>query len=82
MTTELHILREYIKTEIGYNGELAPDIDLLEKQILDSFSIVQVAVFIQQHFQIELEAEDVVRANLASLSSMVTLINNKRAAKR
>lgn len=82
MATELQVLCDFIRSEIGYEGALGPDIDLLEKQILDSFSIVQLAVFIQERFQIELEAEDLVRANLARLSNMIALIDRKKAAKR
>jgi hypothetical protein len=47
--SDLEILRDYIRTETGYEGELAPELDLLEKQVLDSFSIVQWAMFIQEN---------------------------------
>jgi acyl carrier protein len=80
MTTELEILQDYVRRETGYDGELAPDVDLLERHILDSFSIVQLAMFIQEHFGIELEAEDLVRDNLSTLSSAIALVNKKKAA--
>ena len=78
--TDLEILCEYIRTETGYEGELDPDLDLLEKQILDSFSIVQWALFIQERFRIELEAEELVRDNLSSLAKVMALIDSKRSA--
>ena len=80
MSTDLEILSDFIRSEIGYDGPLTPDIDLLDKQILDSFNIVQLAMFVQERFEIELDAEDLVRANLAKLSSMVALINKKKTA--
>lgn len=80
MATELRILTEYLRDEMGYDGEVAPDTDLLEAGILDSFTIVQTAVFIQEQFDIELEAEDLVRANLSTLSNMVALIDKQRLA--
>ena len=79
MAGELEVLQDYIRTETGYKGELNPDADLLEEKILDSFNIVELAMFIQDRFDIELEAEDLVRANLAKLSSMISLIEKKRA---
>lgn len=79
MITELEILRDYIRSEMGYDGDVDADTDLLEEQILDSFSIVQMALFIQDRFGVELEAEDLVRANLANLSSMVALIDRRKA---
>lgn len=77
MTDKIEILRNYIRSEIGYEGHVDPDADLLESQILDSFSIVQMAVFIQERFQLELEAEDLVRANLSKLSTMAAMIERK-----
>jgi acyl carrier protein len=78
--TDLEILSTYIRTEAGYEGELDPDLDLLEKQVLDSFSIVQWAMFIQERFGIELEAEELVRDNLSSFSKVMALIHSKRSA--
>lgn len=77
--TDLEILCDYIRNEIGYQGQLAPDVDLLEAHILDSFNVVQLAVFVQDHFQIELEAEDLVRVNLATLANLVALIDKRKA---
>jgi acyl carrier protein len=80
MESELDILRQYIRNETGYGGELGEDQDLLETQVLDSFNIVIMALFVQERFGIVLEAEELVRENLSKLSSMVTLIRAKRAA--
>jgi acyl carrier protein len=81
MTDELQALRGYIRDEIGYKGDVGPDVDLLEEKILDSFSIVQMAVFVQDHFGLELEPEDLVRANLCKLSAILGMIQRKRAGK-
>jgi acyl carrier protein len=78
--TDLEILRDYIRSEIGYEGDVDPDLDLLEKQVLDSFNIVQWAMFIQERFGIELEAEDLVRENLSSFSRVIALVESKRPA--
>jgi len=80
MATALELLQQYIRKETGYKGPLDPDADLLEQKILDSFNIVELAVFIQDRFNVELEAEDLVRANLCRLSSMVALIESKKVA--
>ena len=82
MATVLEILCDYIRTEIGYDGQLNLDVDLLEAQILDSFSVVQLAIFVQDRFGIELEAEDLVRANLSKLSNIVALIDQRKTATR
>lgn len=79
MENEIEVLKQYIRSETGYKGELTEDQDLLETQVFDSFSIVIMALFIQEKFGIVLEAEELVRENLSRLSSMVTLIHSKQA---
>ena len=78
MQNELEILQDYIKSETGYEGDIDPNTDLLDTKILDSFSVVTMAVFLQDTFDLELEAEDLVRANLANLASMIALIQRRR----
>ena len=80
MPSAIDILSDYIRTEMSYSGPLDPTMDLLEEKVLDSFSIVQVAVFIQDRFEVELDANDLVRDNLSTLSRMVELINKRRTA--
>ena len=79
MLTETDELKSFIRLETGYDGELGSDVDLLDAHILDSFNIVTLAMFIQEKFEIELEADDLVRENLSKLSSMLELIHRKRA---
>ena len=80
MTNEAETIREYIRNEIGYRGEIDPKADLIASEVLDSFSVVELAMFIQSRFEIELEPEDLVRSNLCSLSSLLALIEAKRKA--
>ena len=79
MSSELDALTSFIRDEIGFAGDLDPEKDLLDSQILDSFNIVQLAAFVQQHFGIELDAEDLVRANLSTLASIAALVRRKLA---
>ena len=79
VTSDIDTLRQYIQQEFGYEGDIPADMDLLQKQVLDSFSIVTLAMFVQERFEVILEAEDLVRANLATLSSIVALIARKRS---
>jgi acyl carrier protein len=78
MDDEFAILIEYIRNESGYTGEVRPDDDLLQARILDSFSIVSLALFAQERFAVEFEEQDLVRDNLARLSSLVRLIRQRR----
>lgn len=79
MDNEIDILKQHIRSETGYAGPIGPDDDLLKTAILDSFSIVSLAMFAQERFGVEFEGEDMVRANLASLSSLAALIRRRSA---
>lgn len=79
MSNEIEVLTEYIRDEIGFKGPLSADEDLLEAGVLDSFNIVTLAMFVQERFGIEFEADDLVRDNLARLSSLVALIRTRAA---
>ncbi len=80
MRNEINVLSDYVRRESGYEGALDPEADLLDANILDSFSIVQLALFIQETFCVELEPEDFARVNLATLSGIVALIDRRKAA--
>ena len=77
MANEIDRLSSYIRDEVGYDGDLEPDVDLLDARILDSFSVVEMAAYIQSNFSVELEAEDLTRDNFASLNTMVALIERR-----
>jgi acyl carrier protein len=79
LTDDFEILAQYIRNETGHTGPFDPDADLLEAGVLDSFNIVTLAMFAQERFGVEFEAEDLVRENLARLSNLVALINSRRA---
>jgi len=79
MRDEIEILSEYVRNESGYKGDVDPEADLLEAKILDSFSVVQLVMFVQERFAVEFEAEDLTRDNLATLSNIVALIDKRKA---
>jgi acyl carrier protein len=79
MNEIIEVLIEYIRKETGFTGNLTADDDLLQAGVLDSFNIVSLALFAQQRFEVELDGEDLVRDNLAKLSSLAALIVRRRA---
>ena len=80
MNDETELLTNYIRTETGYAGDIDPDEDLIEVGILDSFSIVSLTMFAQEQFRVEFEGEELVRENIAKLSTLVALIRQKQSS--
>lgn len=78
MGSDLEIIASFFRDSLGYEGALDPNADLLEEGILDSFNVVDLAMFIEQKFGIELHDEDISRENLAKLNDMVALIERRR----
>lgn len=78
MNSEIEVLTDYIRNETGYQGPIGADDDLLEVGVLDSFNIVSLAMFAQEHFSVEFDGEDMVRENLARLSALVALIHARQ----
>lgn len=81
MSSEIEVLVAYIREETGFAGPLEADDDLLESGVLDSFNIISLALFAQERFGVEFEGEDMVRDNLARLSSLVALIRARKGSK-
>lgn len=78
MNQEIEVLTAYIREETGFTGILNAEDDLLQSGVLDSFNIVSLAMFAQERFGVEFEGEDLVRGNLARLSSLVALIRARK----
>lgn len=79
MSEIIDALSQYIRDETGHQGALSPDEDLLKAGVLDSFSIVSLAVYAQERFGVEFDGDDMVRDNLARLSALAALIERRRA---
>lgn len=80
MSNEIEILTTYIRDETGFDGQLDAEDDLLASGVLDSFNIISLALFAQERFGVEFEGEDLIRDNLARLSSLVALIRARKGS--
>jgi len=65
----VHILVK-IKEEIAGQTEL----NLLESGLFDSFDIANLVADLEEHFQIEINAEDIVPENFSTVATIEALI--------
>lgn len=65
-------LTDYIERKIlkGRAVTLTPELNLLESGILNSLGILQLVSFIEEQFDIEVPAEDVVYENFHSVGTI------------
>lgn len=78
-TTEIEQeIRNYLTEEFlfGRSETLNDDTPLLGN-VIDSQGVIEVVSFVQQRFKIEIEDEEVTTDNLATLKSVVALVERK-----
>ena len=82
-TTEIEQeIRNYLTEEFlfGRTETLTDDTPLLGN-VIDSQGVIEVVSFVQQRFKIEIDDEDVTTDNLATLKSVVALVEKKLNSK-
>ena len=73
------ILQNFLPGEDPKN--LTDDTELKESGILDSLSTLKLVTFLEETFGVELEANDLDAANLASIANIERLVSAKKVAK-
>ncbi len=58
---------------------LAQDLPLVQKGVIDSLELVQVAGFLEKTYGIRVEDTDMVPSNFRSLATMEAFVERKRA---
>lgn len=78
------LIRKYIADNILFNKDGYPypdDASFLENGIIDSMNVLELVVFVEDHFHVTVGDEDVVPENFDSLRSMSTYVRQKQAEK-
>lgn len=55
------------------------DTSFLESGLIDSTGVLELVAFLEEHFRIKVEDEDLVPANLDSVNALVKFIDSKSA---
>ena len=69
-------IREYFKTLSDYKP--SENENLFEAGILDSFGVVEFLTFLEESFHLELEPEDIIMQNFATLSAIIAFIEKRK----
>jgi len=78
-TTEIEQeIRNYLTEEFLFGrSETVNEDTALLGNVIDSQGVIELISFIQQHFNIEVEDEEVTSDNLATLKTVVALVEKK-----
>jgi acyl carrier protein len=81
MQTVEEKIRKYIADNILFSKDGYPysdDASFLENGIIDSMNVLELVVFVEDHFHITVADEDVVPENFDSLRSMSNYVRQKQ----
>ncbi|MDM8546907.1 acyl carrier protein [Candidatus Venteria ishoeyi] len=73
------ILASFIQKATGWEGELDPEMSLINGGLIDSLSLVNVVVALQQNFSIEIGIPEITLENFDTLNAIYQMIENKLA---
>jgi acyl carrier protein len=71
-----YIFENFIFDESDQN--LNDDDSLLEKGIIDSTGVLELVMFLEENFQIEVKDEDMVPENLDSITNLINFIEKNQ----
>jgi acyl carrier protein len=74
-------IRRFVREELGFNGppsELDEERNLIDAGILDSLGIFRLVSFLEEEMGIEVEDDELVPENFASLRAITDFIEAKR----
>ena len=73
-------IRGFIAREIMHGsvqGELDPELMLLEEGVLDSLGLQQLITFLEQKYSIAIDDEDLLPENFATVNAIAALISRQ-----
>jgi acyl carrier protein len=76
-------LRQYVLDKLLFGRtevELRGDTSFLESGIIDSTGVLELVAFLEEKFQVKVEDEDLIPANLDSINAIVRYVENKCSA--
>lgn len=74
------VLEQYIINELLMGkgqGEIGPNTSLISSGILDSLSLIRLINFVEDHFNLVVEDEEVVPDNFETINALGALISTK-----
>ena len=77
-------IREYIVQNflLGQDNGLHPSDSLLKKGVLDSTGVLELVMFLEKTFGIEVADEDMVPENLDSINNIAAFLGKKRMTRK
>lgn len=76
-TIRNHILKEILETDL--DEPLENDTPLIDGVILDSISVASLMSYLEDHYQIVVEADDLSDGSMNTIDSIANMVQSKKA---
>jgi acyl carrier protein len=77
-----HAIRDFIAAKLLYSNEgfsYPDDASLLREGIIDSLGVVELVEFLQKHFQLQIQQDEVRPDNFDSVAKLAAYVRRKQA---
>jgi len=71
-----YVIENFLMGEDG--GELSDDESFLESGLIDSTGILELIGFLEEHYEIEIEDEEMIPENLDSVERVAQFVKSKK----
>lgn len=75
-------VQAFLESGLADTTELSEDTDLFELGLLDSLKIVSLVVFVEEHFRLSLDYDDLTEEHLGSIGAIADLVVRKAESAR
>ncbi|HET6616753.1 MAG TPA: acyl carrier protein [Gemmatimonadota bacterium] len=70
-------LIDYLHRDPRVEGSIGPDTELVESGRIDSLTILDLVVFVEERYGVALTAEDLTPLNLSTVTALSTLVASR-----
>ena len=74
---EKQVIREFLTTLANKDIPIGDDDSLLATRLLDSLNIAELIAFLESHFNVTLNSDEVIPDNLDTINAIVSLLERK-----
>lgn len=71
------VVERFLVEDLGLADSIGHDRDLLASDLLDSQGILEIVVFLEERFDIEIGDEDLIPENFQSVDAMAAFVARK-----
>ena len=73
------VVRDFIKTELLQNGDIhiTDDVALIDEGYLTSLQTIELLMFLEEQFEVEIDPTEVDEDNFHSLTTIAALVERK-----